>query len=325
MTARAGLARWASIALPCLVLFIVLGLGHALAQKSTPFGVSRPEESLAGPPNVFLAWLLSKTAEYYQLLIEALKQSKQNGMATWGLIALSLFYGVFHAAGPGHGKAVISSYLFANTEALRKGITLSFAFALVQALSAIAMVTILAAALNATAHTMDNSTLMLERLSNFMVMAVGAWLLWRKGAALWGLIASRFGLPGADVHVHSADCGHLALPTDSQGAKRNNVRAILVAGLRPCTGALIVLVFAWRQGIYGSGIAATFAMAFGTACTIGLIASIAVMAKGLAVRLAAPESFGAAVTVRTLETGLAFMVFSLGFVLLAGVLTIPGM
>lgn len=325
MTPKAG--RWArriARAAPAvLILLLVIG-GEALAQKSTPFGISRPEQSITGPAHPFLAWILAETARYYQLLVEALKESKQNGTASLALITLSFGYGVFHAAGPGHGKAVISSYLFANDEAVKRGLVLSGAFALVQALSAIALVAVLAAALNVTAQTMDASTLMLERLSNFMVMAVGAWLLWRKGRALWGLIAARFGLPGASFHVHDVNCGHLALPTDSDSAKRNNMRAILAAGLRPCTGAIIVLVFAWRQGIFGAGILATFAMGLGTALTIAAIATVAVMAKSLAVRLAAPQSFGAAIAVRTLETGLAFLVFALGLILLAGVIDLPG-
>ncbi|MGJ4854759.1 nickel/cobalt transporter [Labrys sp. La1] len=316
-------ARRVAQGAPAVLFLLLLAAGEALAQKSTPFGISRPEQSITGPASPFLAWILSETARYYQLLVDALKESKQNGTASLALITLSFGYGVFHAAGPGHGKAVISSYLFANDEAVKRGIALSCAFALVQALSAIAMVSVLAAILNVTAQTMDASTLMLERLSNFMVMAVGAWLFWRKGRALWGLIAARFGLPGASIHVHDANCGHLALPTDSDTAKRNNMRAILAAGLRPCTGAIIVLVFAWRQGIYGSGIIATFAMGLGTAVTIAAIATVAVMAKSLAVRFAAPQSFAAAITVRTLEMGLAFMVFALGLILLAGVINLP--
>ncbi|WP_448954638.1 nickel/cobalt transporter [Labrys neptuniae] len=316
-------AKRAMAAAPLVLAMLVLAAGQALAQKSTPFGISRPEQSITGPAHPFLVWILSETARYYQLLVEALKESKQNGSASLALIALSFGYGVFHAAGPGHGKAVISSYLFANDEAVKRGLLLSCAFALVQALSAIAMVSVLAAALNVTAQTMDASTLMLERLSNAMVMAVGAWLFWRKGRALWGLIAARFGLPGASIHVHDANCGHLALPTDGETARRNNIRAILAAGLRPCTGAIIVLVFAWRQGIYGAGILSTFAMGVGTALTIAAIATVAVLAKGVAVRLAAPQSFAAAIAVRTLETGLAFMVFALGLILLAGVINLP--
>jgi nickel/cobalt exporter len=89
----------------------------------------------------------------------------------------------------------------------------------------------------------------------------------------------------------------------------------------------VVLVLTWRLGIYGVGVASTFVMGLGTACTIAIIATIAVMAKTIAVRMAAPESFVAAVAVRSLETSLALLVFGLGLalLLLSTVVTMPGL
>ena len=66
-------------------------------------------------------------------------------------------YGIFHAAGPGHGKAVISSYVVANEETWWRGVVLSFASALLQAPVAVAVVGIAAALLNATAATMKSA------------------------------------------------------------------------------------------------------------------------------------------------------------------------
>lgn len=325
-SARQG--RWTACLVAALAV-LVLGAGHALAQRASPFGVTQPEPNLPGflNSNPFFVWLYLQTAQFNRQINQLVVAAKQNGSLGWGLISASFIYGVFHAAGPGHGKAVISSYLFANEEAVKRGILLSGAFALAQAISAVVIVTILAGLLNATSASMDNTTLALERLSNAMIMAVGAWLLWRKGRALWGLLASRYGLPGASVHVHDETCGHLALPTDTPLARRNNIRAIMLAGLRPCTGALVVLVLTWKLGIYGVGIVSTFVMGLGTACTIALIATIAVTAKGLAVRMAAPDSFGAAVAVRMLEASLALLVFGLGLtlLLLSTVITMPGL
>jgi len=153
----------------------------------------------------------------------------------------------------------------------------------------------------------------------------GAWLLWRKGRALWGLVAARFGWPGALVHQHGLDCGHIPLPVEEVNAtRRNGLGTILAAGFRPCTGAIFVLVFALRQDIYSAGILATFAMALGTAVTVAAIATIAVTAKSLAVRLAAPESFAAVLALRLAEAGLAALVLVLGLVLLTGVVGLPG-
>ena len=69
-----------------------------------------------------------------------LRNAKADGSAVWGLLGLSFLYGIFHAAGPGHGKAVISSYVVANEETWRRGVVLSFASALLQAFVAVAFV-----------------------------------------------------------------------------------------------------------------------------------------------------------------------------------------
>jgi nickel/cobalt exporter len=95
-----------------------------------------------------------KQSEFYREMSATIRAAKSDGSAVWTLLAISFAYGIFHAAGPGHGKAVISSYLVANQETARRGIVLSFASALMQALVAVAIVGICAWLLNATAKTM---------------------------------------------------------------------------------------------------------------------------------------------------------------------------
>ncbi|HWP14137.1 MAG TPA: nickel transporter, partial [Xanthobacteraceae bacterium] len=124
------------LALICAAL--VLGAADALAQN--PFGAPKGAPPPAPPPEGIMGWLLAKQAEFYRLLSGAIRNAKTDGSAAWLLMGLSFAYGIFHAAGPGHGKAVISSYLVANEETWKRGITLSFASALVQALVAIAVV-----------------------------------------------------------------------------------------------------------------------------------------------------------------------------------------
>ena len=86
---------------------------------------------------------------FYGSLQAGVREMKENGSALWSLLFVGFAYGVFHAAGPGHGKGVISAYLVADEKALRKGFALSLAAALVQALVAIAIVTIVGLALRA--------------------------------------------------------------------------------------------------------------------------------------------------------------------------------
>ena len=116
------------------VLALTSALDAALAQAG-PLGVSRPQ-ALAAPVGGVLGWIFAKQAEFYRQFSSLIRAAKADGTAAWSLFALSFLYGVFHAAGPGHGKAVISSYMVANEETWTRGVVLSFASALLQALVA---------------------------------------------------------------------------------------------------------------------------------------------------------------------------------------------
>ena len=109
-----------------------------------------------------------------------MKAMRQDGSKIWMLIGLSFAYGIFHAAGPGHGKAVISSYMVANEVALRRGILLSFVSALLQGLTAIAVMLLAYFVLRGTAVSMTDAAWFMEIMSFVFVTLFGAWLLWRK-------------------------------------------------------------------------------------------------------------------------------------------------
>ena len=95
----------------------------------------------------------------------------------------------------------------------------------------------------------------------------------------------------------------------------------VAAGIRPCAGALVILVFALSQGMFPAGIAATFAMALGTALTTGAIAALAVFAKVLALRLAGGRGANGAVAIAGIELIAASFVLVLGSALLLGLWT----
>ena len=101
-----------------------------------------------------VGWILAEQALFYRALSGLIRAAKTDGSAYWGLMGISFVYGIFHAAGPGHGKAVISSYLLANEETWRRGIALSFASALLQALTAVVIVAVAAVLIGATAKMM---------------------------------------------------------------------------------------------------------------------------------------------------------------------------
>ena len=309
----------------------------------TPFGGPRPpaEPQVGG----FVGWLLARQSEFYLEISSTIRRAKSDGSAVWTLLAISFAYGVFHAAGPGHGKAVISSYLVANRETARRGIALSFASALLQALVAIAIVGVGAFLLNVTAKTMCGAERAIEIASYGLIAAFGLRLVWIKGgsfikalqAAPVGAVALA-GHPhdhrhhhhdhGAGAHdhghdhVHDAHCGHSHGPEPGElagpGGWRRGLAAVLTVGVRPCSGAILVLVFALAQGLFWAGIAATLLMGVGTAITVATIAVIAVSAKDLAQRLSRGREGSGALIMRGIEFGAAGLVLLLGAGLLFG-------
>jgi ABC-type nickel/cobalt efflux system permease component RcnA len=292
----------------------------------------------AAPPSVMAQaynWLLTQQQRLNRELANAIKDLKAAGSINAALVLgfIGFSYGVLHAAGPGHGKAIISSYVLANQETVRRGIMLSFLSAFIQALSAIVLVGILAIALNATSMEMRVAEGWIETVSWAFVTAVGAWLLYgqirqilaRRQAAPANVGAgkirththSRTSVPATahrEDHVHTHDCGcahdhshtqpshahehahdhddccghaHMPDPKDLQG-DLTWAKALAIAfsvGIRPCTGAILVLVFALSQGLLWAGVFATFAMAIGTALTVSVLAALAVGSRELAARL----------------------------------------
>jgi nickel/cobalt transporter (NicO) family protein len=333
-----SLARGLAVcALAVIVIVVLDGAVHAVMAQ-TPFGGPRPtaEQEIGG----LIGWILTKQSEFYREISAALRAAKSDGSAVWSLLGISFAYGIFHAAGPGHGKAVISSYLVANQETARRGIALSFASALMQSLVAVVIVAVCAWLLNATAKTMCGAEKAIEIGSYALIAAFGAGLVWTKGGSFIRALQAPRAEPAlvvaaahdhshdhdhdhhGDDHVHDAHCGHSHGPEPSElagpGGWRRGLAAILSVGIRPCSGAILVLVFALAQGLFWAGIAATFVMGLGTAITVAAIAVIAVSAKDLARRLSETRDSNGVLIMRGIEFGAAGLVLLFGSGLLLG-------
>lgn len=280
-----------------------------------PFGMGLRE---ATPSGNIGAWILSVQSDFYGSLRANVRELKENGSAFLPLLLVGFAYGIFHAAGPGHGKGVISAYLVADEKALRKGFLLSLAAALVQALVAIGIVTVVSLMLRATASTMNKLALNVEVASFIAVALLGAVITWRKAGKVLGVMALARN-PFASVQE---DCDHVHLPPPDEINRltrwRDMAGVAIAAGIRPCAGALIVLVFALSQGLFAAGIAATFAMALGTALTTSAIAALAVFFKAMALKLAGGRGASGAIAIAGLELLAAAFVLVLGLSLLYG-------
>ena len=359
-------------------LLLMAGLLDDVLAQGSPFGTPRGQAPAAPAGGVF-GWIFAKQAEFYRQFSGLIRAAKADGSAAWSLFGLAFLYGIFHAAGPGHGKAVISSYLVANEETWRRGVVLSFASALLQALVAVALVGIAAALLNATAATMNSAVNVIETVSYGLIILIGLRLLWVKGRGFikaWQALNrpapvgaavtpadhdhaghaqhdhhdhhdhghhhhhDHYHHAGDHAHDHShtdhahdghAHCdhddhasawGHAHAPEPNElagpGGWRRGLSAIVAVGARPCSGAIIVLVFALAQGLFWAGVVATFVMGVGTAITVAAIATIAVGAKAWAARFAETRSGYGMLAMRCIEVGAAVVIIAFGSLLLAG-------
>ena len=126
----------------------------AEARPAMPFGGPPPEPGLNLPRTGFFGWLQDQQRSFYGAMTASLDALRTDWTAFWVLGGLSFLYGVFHAAGPGHGKVVISSYVLANETQLRRGVLLSVVSALLQSLVAVVFVLIAAGLLGMTSIAM---------------------------------------------------------------------------------------------------------------------------------------------------------------------------
>jgi nickel/cobalt exporter len=221
---------------------------------------------------------------------------------------------------------------------------LSFASAVLQAFTAIAIVAVVAALLGATAKAMGDTVRVIEIVSYALILLIGLRLLWVKGRAFLRALGRGQGAHDhghAHVHGHSHhhhhdhghdhghehdasawSHGHAPEPRELTGDHwlKRGLTAIIAVGLRPCSGAIIVLVFALAQGLFWIGVASTFLMGLGTAITVAAIASLAVGARELAGRLANAKPGAGAIILRGLETAAALVIVLFGAALLTGYL-----
>jgi ABC-type nickel/cobalt efflux system permease component RcnA len=342
------------VGLLCATFVAAHPVGIAHAQSSLGIGTNDAMPASTGLFAHQLQWINQQQQTFYRALANAMKAMRQDDSKLWLLVGLSFAYGIFHAAGPGHGKAVISSYMVANEVALRRGILLSFISALLQAITAIVVMLLAYFVLRGTSVSMTDAAWFLEISSYVFVTAFGAWLLWKKaGPSVLRLFGARaaHSLSAAHAdHDHShCDHGHLnhhahdghehrhhgievcetcghghapdpALLAGDRFDWRTAWTAVVAVGIRPCSGALIVLSFALLNGLWIGGILSVLAMALGTAITVSVLATIAVTAKNWAVYIAGDGRMGNRIH-SIVEIGGAAFVFLFGLLLLSASLT----
>jgi nickel/cobalt transporter (NicO) family protein len=356
------------------LMVAVVATAHAEIKPIDPL---RTENSpAAAPPSAFapptaapfqapgalgrvFAWVFDKQQSLQRSLaagVRSLKTDNPLGGAIT-LAVLSFVYGVLHAVGPGHGKTIISSYVVANEETVRRGVIISFIAAGLQALSAVVLVGVLLIALGATGLQVNAWSNQLESISYALIALVGLYLLAGQLRGVWRrwqhapvtVVAARDAHgPGDHHHHHTHDhhhrhsreghehheihgrhdhhhhapgdaCDHMVDARQLAGpfSWRKVMPVVFSVGIRPCTGAILVLVFALTQGLFWAGVAATFAMALGTAITVAALATLALGSRELALKLGGANSAWASMVWTTCAIGGATIILLFGILMFA--------
>ncbi|MGV1013495.1 MAG: nickel/cobalt transporter [Methyloceanibacter sp.] len=333
------------IILPSLFgLWLIAPSFPAAAQTEPPSAFGTPAEQSAppaftprsapspaqaqGPFGGLMNWVMQTQQRLHRELAASVKRLKDGNTlaAALALAGLSFIYGILHAVGPGHGKAIISSYVIANEETVRRGVMVSFMAAGLQAVTAVVLVSVLLIAFNATGMQLNAWANHLESASYALIALVGLYLLVTQSLRL---MRRRQSTPNPDAHhhdhhhhdhghhEHGETCGHVVDARQVAGpfSWRKVMAVVFSVGIRPCTGAILVLVFALAQGLFWAGVAATFAMALGTAITVAVLATLALGSRELALKLGGGNSGWTEAVWTLCAMGGALVIFLMGTLL----------
>jgi ABC-type nickel/cobalt efflux system permease component RcnA len=226
----------------------------------------------SGVWNNLVVFIAKSQLQFHKLLNEqVILISRQPDVFGFGLIGISFMYGVFHALGPGHGKAIIVSYLASNPLSKRKSCLLAITAAIFQALTAILLVSILSLILKYKFIEVEANANQITLVGYSLLLCLGVYIAVKTLKQLYKSNIS--------ASSCSSCCG-----SGKHVKANNNSQFFLIAlgiGLRPCSGALIILVSSALLGIYNYGILGTFAMSLGTALCTCLIALASLYARDL--------------------------------------------
>ncbi|KRS12251.1 membrane protein [Roseovarius atlanticus] len=271
------------------------------------------------------AWALEGQREVQQAMAGYLQRLRagESG-ALVGLWGICFAYGFFHAAGPGHGKLLIGGYGVGRAVPVKRLVGLALASSLAQAAAAVLLVYggLYALGLGREAVTgLADRTL--AAVSYGAIALVGVWLVLRGAMKLWRARGHGQGHHHDQSHDHGdgvcSDCGHRHGPSAEEAASvhswREAVALVGAVAIRPCTGALFLLILTWRFGIDLAGIAGAFIMGLGTASVTMVVAVAAVSLRtGVLARLATGGTGATALPVIEIAAGVLIAVVSLQLV-----------
>ena len=287
----------------CLIMVAAAGFSQV---GSNPFTAkdSGPRTSYTGFMSGISAFFFNAMAPVQKTLNEslaALTRSLRGSQSLGGLlfvILVSLVYGMFHAAGPGHGKAIVSSYFLANEAKLRHSFIIGYLIAAVHALAALTVVLVLYYIIRGLFSTGIEQADHYIQLATFAIITVlGAFML--------------FGRIRGTAHHH----GH-GTDMESGMTLRSLFSIAVPAGVIPCPGAVAVILFALSLHMLGVSVLSVVSISLGMGITISVTGALVILAKRGAVKvMAGGDMHRDSAVRRVVEIGGAGILFLFGLVL----------
>ena len=262
-----------------------------------------------------MQWQKQINNELSELLHAAKNESLMAGLS---LIGLSFMYGVLHSVGPGHGKLIVTTYIATQEAKVKLSLIITLLSSLVQAFVAVGLVSVLLMLFDASMREVNQKADLLIPLSFCTVVLLGIVIIFRNLVLMYRVIkkhknsenqgisngsdrvikrltpvapsvlATKYAAPASSLlvdHEHHDNCGcghqHVVAPEliNDASSFKEYLAIILSIGIRPCTGAVMVLLFANMLDIYWLGIVSAVVMALGTALTTSTIAIMTITGK----------------------------------------------
>ncbi len=258
-------------------------------------------------------WQRDINSQLTDLLYEA-KDHNQGAMLY--LVGLSFIYGALHSLGPGHGKVIVTTYVSIYPTKVKTSLWLTIVSAAMQAVVAIILVSAMLFIFESSMRQVNAKVETLIQVSYWTVALLGGLIIFSTLKRLWKKRRSMKHTTQLEVikiqpltathqmgsvrslalnetkldHVHDDHCGcghkHFANADEMNQASsaKDYFNIIFSIGIRPCSGAIMMLLFSQVIGLYWLGMVSAFVMAAGTALTTSVIALMAVSGKKLAQR-----------------------------------------
>lgn len=234
-------------------------------EEKSPENRAKEEKTLS----IFFAELLYDSSHKIQQLIINIKEDSSN----YSLMVLMLFsfiYGVIHAAGPGHGKSLVASYMLSHNKDLKKAFSISALIAVVHVFSAFLITFGIYFLINEFfSKYITETEMIITKISGAIIIAIGLFMIYKKIKISREIKKSRFS-------IHKATCGCSGCQISN---KTTDLGVIIGAGIIPCPGTVTIFIFALSLKAYFIGFFAAIAMSIGMSLVIFLTATLSIGLK----------------------------------------------